>query len=135
MRKVRCVSPHGGCHNGMRADNGLPAHPGYGGPLRLPPNEGGHVVNATLGYVAVGAEADAPEAPAFIADGFHFVDSATGEADVCDRPGEGCWCGGAHHAQQPAPDGAEDAGPLTPSAPSAGLPAASAVTPVHPEGM
>jgi hypothetical protein len=130
MRKVRCVSPHGGCHNGMRADNGLPAHPGYGGPLALPPNEGGHVVNAVLGYVAVGAVVDAPEAPAFIADGFHFVDAATGEADVCGRPGEGCWCGGAHHAQpEPEPDGQEDEGPLTLSPPAAGLPPASAVVP------
>jgi len=71
MRRVRCVSPHGGAHNGLRADNELPAPPGYQGPLKLPPNEGGWVWNAVLGHVAVGSEADAPDD--FTCDGFHFV--------------------------------------------------------------
>lgn len=104
MRRVRCVSPHGGAHHGLRADNELPAPPGYAGALTLPPNEGGWVVNPVLGHVAVGDEVDAPEPPAFIADGFHFVDVTTGTGDVCQGPGEGCWCGGAHHAAEPASD-------------------------------
>ncbi len=103
MRRVRCVSPHGGAHHGLRADNELPAPPGYTGALTLPPAEGGWVWNAVLGHVAVGDELDAPEPPGFIADGFHFVDAATGKGDRCQAPGDGCWCGGAHHAQEPAP--------------------------------
>lgn len=105
MRRVRCVSPHGGAHHGIRADNELPAHPGYEGPLKLPPNEGGWVDNAVLGTVAVGDEVDAPEPPEFIADGFHFVNAATGTGDVCQAPGRGCWCGGPHHdpASPPPP--------------------------------
>jgi hypothetical protein len=74
MRRVRCVSPHGGAHNGLRADNEQPAPPGYAGRLMLPPNEGGWVWNATLGHVAVGDEADAPDD--FICDNFHFTDAA-----------------------------------------------------------
>jgi hypothetical protein len=131
----------------MRADNGLPAHPGYGGRLALPPNEGGHVFNAVLGYVAVGAEVDAPEAPAFIADGFHFVDDATGEADRCSGA-DGCWCGGAHHGQLAgAPGTGEEMhgtehpadGTWSPEIsnppPAAGLPPASAVVPDTTGGM
>lgn len=109
MRKVRCVSPHGGCHHGMRADNGLPAHPGFGGPLKLAANEGGWVDCPALGgHVAVGAVVDAREAPLFIADGFHFVDDGTGLADECAGPGGSCWCGGAHHAPPPDDDAQDD---------------------------
>lgn len=92
MRAVRCVSPHGGAHNGLMM-NDDPAPPGFRGALKLEPNEGGWVYNAVLGHVPVGAEVDAPEAPDFICDGFHFVDVATGQGDVCDMPGDGCWCG------------------------------------------
>ena len=91
-RKVRCVSPHGGAHHGTDGHD-RPASPGYRGPLRLPPNEGGYVDNAVLGRVPVGAEVDAPEPPGFIADGFHFVDAASGQGDVCAAAGDGCWCG------------------------------------------
>jgi hypothetical protein len=93
MRTVRCVSPHGGAHHGLRADNELPAAPGYQGALMLPPNDGGWVYNAVLGHVAVGGEVDAPEPPEFIADGFHFVDVTTGTGDVCSAGGDACWCG------------------------------------------
>src|SRR6185437_11804480 len=111
MRRVRCVSPHGGAHHGQRADNELPAAPGYQGALRLPPNEGGWVVNPVLGYVAVGDEVDAPEAPEFIADGFHFVDAASGKGDACEAAGAACWCG-QHRHELPAP-------PLPPEDPPA----------------
>lgn len=103
MRRVRCVSPQGGAPHGIRADNEEPAPPGYQGALKLPPNEGGWVSNAVLGTVAVGDEVDAPEPPEFIADGFHFVDAAAGAGDVCQAPGPGCWCGGAHHIPAPVP--------------------------------
>jgi len=103
MRRVKCVSPQGGCHNGMRADNELPAPPGYRGALTLPPNEGGWVVNPVLGHVAVGDELDAPEPPEFIADGRNFVDAATGKGDRCGTAGDGCWCGGSHHDPAPPP--------------------------------
>ena len=73
MRRVRCVSPHGGAHNGLRADNEQAAPPGYTGRLMLPPNEGGWVWNAALGHVAVGSEVDAPDD--FTCDGFHFTDA------------------------------------------------------------
>jgi len=73
--------------------NDDPAPPGFTGPLKLAANEGGWVWNAVLGHVPVGAEVDAPDAPEFIADGFHFVDAATGEGDVCAGEGGGCWCG------------------------------------------
>src|SRR6185437_5421523 len=125
MRRVRCVSPHGGAHNGLRADNELPAAPGYSGALRLPPNEGGWVVNPVLGYVAVGDEVDALEAPEFIADGFHFIDAASGKGDACEAPGDACWCGqhrhmAAHteHDTGPREDGGVDAPELPASAPS-----------------
>jgi hypothetical protein len=71
MRQVRCVSPHGGAHNGLM-HNGDPAPPGFAGPLQLEPNEGGYVVNGVLGTVAVGSVVDAPDD--FTCDGFHFVD-------------------------------------------------------------
>ena len=75
MRTVRCVSPHGGAHNGLM-QNGDPAPPGFTGSLKLEPNEGGWVYNATLGHVAVGSEVDAPDD--FTCDGFHFTDVTTG---------------------------------------------------------
>jgi hypothetical protein len=105
MRTVRCVSPHGGAHHGLdHDDRAVP--PGYSGPLKLEPNEGGWVDNAYLGYVAVGAEVDAPEAPEFIADGFHFVAAATGQGDQCTAEGDACWCGGQYHQADEA-DGIE----------------------------
>lgn len=73
MRRVRCVSPHGGARHGLRADNGEPAPEGFTGALQLDPNEGGWVYNTVLGHVAVGSEVDAPDD--FIADGFHFKDA------------------------------------------------------------
>jgi hypothetical protein len=101
MRTVRCVSPHGGAHHGLdHDDHAVPE--GYSGPLKLPPNEGGWVDNAHLGYVRVGDVADAPEAPEFIADGFHFVDAATGEGDTCSAAGDGCWCGQHRALEEPA---------------------------------
>jgi hypothetical protein len=92
MRTVRCVSPHGGARHGLRADNEQPARPGYQGALLLEPAEGGWVWNPLLGHVRVGDEAEAPDAPDFIADGFHFV-NADGGPDVCAAAGDGCWCG------------------------------------------
>jgi hypothetical protein len=112
MRRVRCVSPHGGAHNGLRADNDLPAPPGYSGALKLAPNEGGWVFNPVLGHVAVGDEMDAPEPPEFIADGFHFVNE-DGTADVCQASGDGCWCGRHRDVQ------AEEAPAPPPAAPEA----------------
>lgn len=103
MRRVRCVSPHGGAHHGLRADNEMPAREGYTGPLLLQPNEGGWVWNPLLGHVAVGDEADAPEAPEFICDGFHFVGAATGQGDVCAAAGDACWCGQHRDVQAEAP--------------------------------
>lgn len=100
MRKVRCVSPHGGAHHGTDG-RGQPVGPLYNGPRQLPPNPGGYVDNAVLGRVAVGAEVDAPEPPGFIADGFHFVNDAGGP-DVCEVTGDGCWCG-LHRAAVPVP--------------------------------
>ena len=73
MRRVRCVSPHGGAHHGLRADNGGPAPEGYTGALQLDPNPGGWVYNTVLGHVAVGSEVDAPDD--FTCDGFHFEDA------------------------------------------------------------
>lgn len=117
MRRVRCVSPRGGAHHGIRADNELPAHEGYGGALLVPPHEGGYVDNAVLGRVAFGDELDAPEPPEFIADGCNFVDAATGRGDECQDPGDGCWCGGAHHLAVPEP-----ASPPPPDTPPAVVP-------------
>ena len=102
MRTVRCVSPHGGAHHGLDHDD-RPVPPGYSGPLKLQPHEAGWVDNATLGYVAVGEEREAPDAPEFIADGFHFIDVATGTGDVCSATGDGCWCGQHRQAAEPAP--------------------------------
>lgn len=107
MRRVRCVSPHGGAHHGLRADNELAAQPGYTGRLLLEPNEGGWVANAVLGHVAVGSEVDAPDPPEFIADGFHFVDADTGAADVCTAAGDRCWCGLHRDTPPPPPAKAE----------------------------
>jgi hypothetical protein len=116
MRKVTCVSPHGGCHHGMRADNSLPAHPGYGGRLALDANEDGWVTSAVLGHVAVGSTVDAPDAPEFIADGFHFVNEA-GTADACAAAGDDCWCGVHRGGQPDAPPDAATVPPF-PSVPS-----------------
>src|SRR5690348_4094421 len=77
MRRVRCVSPHGGAHNGLRADNELPAPPGYEGRLLLPPNEGGWVWTAGLGHVAVGSEIDVPDD--LNLPPFHYVDVTSDE--------------------------------------------------------
>lgn len=117
MRKVRCVSPHGGAHHGTDAE-GDPVGPGYTGRMTHPPNEGGYVDNAVLGRVAVGAELDAPEPPEFIADGFHFVDLTTGQGDVCQVPGDGCWCGQHRDAPPPDPGPAPDAAPAPAAASS-----------------
>lgn len=98
MRKVRCVSPHGGARHGV-LHNGDPALPGDSRPLRHPPHEAGYVdVPALRRTVAVGDEIEAPEPPGFIADGFHFADAATGAADEC--AGKPCWC--AQHPPEPA---------------------------------
>jgi len=109
MRRVRCVSPHGGAHHGIRADNELPAQEGYQGALIVPPNEGGWVDNAVLGRVAVGDEVDAPEPPEFICDGFHFVNEGGGP-DIC-AGGGGCWCGGSHHGNVTVTAGGPVSGP------------------------
>jgi hypothetical protein len=95
VRKVRCVSPHGGCHDGVRADNGMPARPGYKGALSYPPNPrtgtgltpgegGGYVDNAILGRVAVGSEVDAPDD--FEPGGFHFVWADDDPPAVAEAP-------------------------------------------------
>lgn len=109
MRRVRCVSPHGGAHHGTDAE-GDPVAAGYAGPMMNPPNEGGYIDNAVLGRVAVGDETDAPEPPEFIADGFHFIDVGTGAGDVCQGPGDGCWCGGAHHVPAAGDGDGQDQG-------------------------
>jgi hypothetical protein len=83
MRRVRCVSPHGGGHHGLDQD-GRSVREGYDGPLAYPPNDGGYVSNGVLGTVAVGSEVDAPDD--FTCDGFHFVDVATGAADPPAAP-------------------------------------------------
>ena len=79
MKRVRCVSPHGGGHDGI-LHSGEWAPPGWAGPLAHPPNPGGYIDNAVLGRVAVGAEVDAPDD--FNPDGFHFI-------DVAGDPGKG----------------------------------------------
>ena len=79
MKKVKCISPHGGSHYGMRHD-GTPVHALPDGTvpavdpekLRLQPHEGGWIHNAQLGYCAAGEVYDAPDD--FAADGFHFED-------------------------------------------------------------
>jgi hypothetical protein len=110
MRQVKCVSPHGGARYGTngRGDPVLSAT--YSGPRQLPANEGGYVTNGVLGRVAVGSTVDAPEAPAFIADGFHFVTS-DGKADECTILGPACWCG-LHKTAEPDKK-------VTPASPSA----------------
>jgi len=92
VRKVKCVSPHGGARHGTDS-RGRPVGPAYQGDYRNPPCEGGYIDNGVLGRVAVGATVDAPEPPGFIADGFHFVDATSGEGDVCETVGDDCWCG------------------------------------------
>lgn len=85
MKKVRCISPHGGCRYGM-LHNGHPvlalpdgSVPGADpGRLRLPPNPGGYVQDGRVrgGYAAVGAEYDVPDG--FYADGFHWEEAGGG---------------------------------------------------------
>lgn len=112
MRRVKCVSPHGGAHHGT--DHlGDPVGPGYTGQMMNPPHEGGYVDNAVLGRVAVGTELDAPEPPEFIADGFHFIDVAAGAGDVCSVLGKDCWCG-QHRDAEPVPVAPP---PVTPGTP------------------
>lgn len=70
MKKVKCISPHGGGHNGVR-DNGTPVHllPDGSLPevpperLRLPPNPGGYIDCPSLGRgpIAVGSVIDVPD--------------------------------------------------------------------------
>ena len=91
MKKVRCISPHGGCHHG-RYHNGDPVRhvwkpDGEGGgewalpdldPAKLsyPPNPGGYVEDARIrGLAAVGQVYDVPDG--FHADGFHWEDVKT----------------------------------------------------------
>ena len=83
--RVRCISPHGGGHHGIRADNEEWAAEGYEGPLLVPPNEGGYVSCPALSYqpVAVGSELDAPED--FVPDGYHF-EAVTGSGDPPPPP-------------------------------------------------
>lgn len=69
MKKVRCISPHGGAHHGTDG-HGQPVGPDYSGPRRDPPNPGGYIDNGVLGRVAVGSVVDAPDD--FEPDGFHF---------------------------------------------------------------
>ena len=79
MKQVRCISPHGGCHNGMRHD-GRPVFALPDGTipdvpedkLRLPANPGGYVAHAQLGFCAVGQVYDVPDE--FHVDGFHWED-------------------------------------------------------------
>lgn len=100
MRQVKCISPHAGLHRGDRRRG-------------VPPSPAGYVSVPSLGRdlqhgrpVEVGSVIDAPEPPGFIADGFHFVDAATGEADQCAGSGD-CWCGRC----PPAPDAAPEIAP------------------------
>jgi hypothetical protein len=81
MKKVRCISPHGGCHNGM-LNNGERS-PVFALPdgtvpevdpkrLHLPPNPGGYVDDGRIPgrYAAVGQVYDVDDE--FYADGFHW---------------------------------------------------------------
>jgi hypothetical protein len=96
LKQVKCISPHGGCHNGMYADGRgspvfhvwdagdqakgiegswkLPAVPPE--QLALPPNPGGYVDDGRIAgrFAAVGQVYDVPDE--FIADGFHWEDVA-----------------------------------------------------------
>lgn len=84
-KKVRCISPHGGSHNGMYHDgtpvsalpDGTIPRPDPG-KLRLPPNPGGYVADTRLGHCAVGQVYDVPDD--FYADGFHWEDVTPPEA-------------------------------------------------------
>jgi hypothetical protein len=81
MKQVRCVSPHGGCHNGMFHD-GRPVFAMPDGKipepdpekLRLPANPGGYITDVRLPgrFAAVGEVYDVPDD--FEADGFHWED-------------------------------------------------------------
>ena len=92
MKQVKCISPHGGCHNGMRT-NGNPVFPLpiYGADengnkilidsylpevapedLLLPPNPGGYIDDGRIPgrFAAVGQVYDVPDN--FYANGFHW---------------------------------------------------------------
>jgi hypothetical protein len=70
-------------------------------------------------HVAVGDEADAPDAPEFICDGFHFV-NADGGPDLCAAAGDACWCGQHRDAPPPAA-AAKTPAPASPALPSGAL--------------
>ena len=92
MKQVKCISPHGGCHNGMYADGRPVFHvwdagdetQGIAGSwqlpvvapekLALPPNPGGYVDDSRIPgrFAAVGQVYDVPDD--FTADGFHWQD-------------------------------------------------------------
>src|SRR5262249_46651031 len=110
MRQVKCVSPHGGIRGGDKRKNIAPAADGY-------------VDNAVLGLVRVGDTVTAPDPPAFIADGFHFADAATGKADECAAPGDGCWCG--QHRTPPVPEDIPAPPGLVPAKPAPPQPAST----------
>ena len=89
-KQVRCISPHGGCHNGMYHDGTPVQHVWDAGDeaagiegnwklpvvppekLRLPPNPGGYIADTRLGHCAVGQVYEVPDD--FYADGFHWED-------------------------------------------------------------
>jgi hypothetical protein len=83
VKTVRCVSPHGGCANGMW-HNGQPVFALPDGTipapdpatLRLPPNPGGYIVDVRIPgtFAAVGQEYEVPDD--FQANGFHWEDVA-----------------------------------------------------------
>ena len=105
MKRVRCISPHGGCHNGMYNDgSGSPVFPVWdagdeaaGVPgswrlpdvpperLALPANPGGYVDDARIPgrFAAVGQSYDVGDD--FYADGFHWEDAGPAPAPQ-DKP-------------------------------------------------
>ena len=96
-KKVRCISPHGGAHNGMRHD-GTVVHrlPTFGADadgnktvtgsylpdvpaeeLRLPPNPGGYIDCPSLSRmpIAVGSVIDVPDDWPINLEHFEWVDA------------------------------------------------------------
>jgi hypothetical protein len=81
-KQVRCISPHGGCHNGMTGDGPVHRLPGGELPdidparLLLPPNPGGWRDDTRIPgrYAAVGRVYEVDDS--FYADGFHWEDVA-----------------------------------------------------------
>lgn len=91
-KQVRCISPHGGCHNGMYHDGRPVFHVWDGGDeaqgiagswklpdvpeekLRLAPNPGGYIEDSRIPgrYAAVGQVYDVPDD--FVTGGFHWED-------------------------------------------------------------